>query len=166
MKPGEKDIAACFREDLAMYKSSAVYGCLTETFPRSIAPTIYDGLHAPCTNATAVQWGCTNAIDQVFYEIWRAAYVTSCLRADWDKKISATVTTAREENGRYYTDVNLFIEPGIRDYLAGIDFKGTNGWSKRARPRTVRCISLPQPGRRTRTDASGTCTGRRGRSAA
>lgn len=66
MQPGVKDIGACFREDLALYKSSAVYACLTETFPRSMAPTIYDGLHAPCTNATAVQWGCTNAIDQFF----------------------------------------------------------------------------------------------------
>ena len=128
--PIGEDIVPSFQADLAYYKSLAAYHSLDLTFPSSLAPEIYSGLHAPCDNPSAAQFGCVDKIDQVFYEIWIAAYLSSHLEPDWDKSLSSTVTTAREENGRYYADVKLFVSPMCQQYLNGIDFQGVNGWVK------------------------------------
>ena len=118
-----------FQRDLAFYKSQPEYAALEQSFPRNVAPEIYDRLHAapPAGSAAA---GMTNMVDAVFYDIWVAAYLTNRLTPDWDKEISATVTTAREENGKYYADVNLFVSDIAKRYLDGIDFQGFGDWTK------------------------------------
>lgn len=130
--PPQSDSAtlrAAFDADLAYFHSQRDYLSIDETFPASIAPEIYDMMHAQITPTSgAASYGITNFLDAMFYDIWMAAYVTSCLEPDWDKQLSATVTTAREEGGMYYADVDLFVNDAARMYLDGISFKGYGDW--------------------------------------
>lgn len=152
-----------FQRDLAFYKSQPEYAALEQSFPRNVAPEIYDRLHAaPPAGSAAAAAGMTNMVDAVFYDIWVAAYLTNRLTPDWDKEISATVTTAREENGKYYADVNLFVSDIAKRYLDGIDFQGFGDWTKESRMRTGRCISLPPQGILTKMAVSGSCIGQTG----
>lgn len=130
----EADNAAvntAFEQDLAYFRSLPEYRSLEATFPQSVAPEIYARLHAaPPAGSAAANHRMPNLVDAVFDDIWTAAYLTNCLEPDWDKELSATVTTAREEGGVYYVDIDLFVNDMAQIYLKGIDFEGYGDWKK------------------------------------
>lgn len=122
---------AAFAADLAYFKSTDVYASLDATFPQSISPDLYAALHRQYNTEAAAGWeGVANYKDALFCDIWCAAYLTSCLTPDWDKLLSTTRATAREENGMYYADVPLFNSDAAKTYLKGISFEPYGDWVK------------------------------------
>lgn len=122
---------AAFAADLAYFKSTPVYASLDMTFPQSISPDVYAALNRPYNKEAVQGWeGVANYKDALFFSIWAAAYLTSCLTPDWDKVLSSTAATAREENGMYYADVPLFNSDAAKLYLDGVSFEPYGDWVK------------------------------------
>lgn len=106
---GNDAVKAAFLADLEYYRSQPEYKMLEQSFPEEAAPEIYAMLHSAVPGALEADFGLKNFAEATFFYIWRAAYLTMPLEQDWDKELSAAVTTAREEGGIYYADINLFV---------------------------------------------------------
>lgn len=116
-----------FSVALNKFKSTNYYEAITRV--DFTDQPVHNMINATPTLQEAVDAGCVNMADAYFYDIWRAANLTSQLTIDWEKEMSTFNVEAKlEEDGQYHAYADLFKTPELTKLLNGISFVPSGDW--------------------------------------
>lgn len=117
-----------FEQDFQTFKKT-YYDLLMTSFVEQ--PEMDDWLKAePEPGPQVEQYGLANRADSVFYDIWCAAVFTAQLTPNWDSQIATFTTPMNQEDGEYVAEIEIPNEPGILNYMTGIQFEAYGDWKQ------------------------------------